>query len=297
MARLNQNIVIPDNTNLEISYQLSDSEIDSVTFGQNIEISGNYVFARSQQIRELDVPSGTIFSGYGTFYCSNGLQNLRVDNNVALKGNYIFQECTNLESLSIGHSTTISGHSCFSGLSRLQRLQFSHNTTFSGYYLFAECATIREVIIPDNCTISGDFFFRKCLQLERIVIGNNVVIQGSQCFYECSGLKSITIGDNVTISGLKFLEGCFVNQNVEMIIGSGYVGHPINIPMPILHIEKFADIKNRLRYETKKCGISLEKFQNESDVIVLRCGHVFLLEPLQQWIGIRKFCPSCRQKI
>lgn len=297
MARLNQSIVIPDNTKIETSYQLSDSEIDSVTFGQNIEISGNYIFARSQQIRELNIPSGTIFSGYGTFYCSNGLQNLRVDHNVTLSGSYLFQNCSNLESISIGHSTTISGHSCFSGSSSLQRLQFAPNTTFSGNYLFAECRNILEVIIPDNCTISGDFFFKKCSRLERIVIGNNVIIQGSQCFYECSGVKSITIGDNVTISGLKFLEGCFVNQNVEMTIGSNYVGHPINIPMPILHIEKFADIKNRLRYETKKCAISLENFENDSDVIVLRCGHVFLLESLQQWIGIKKFCPSCRQKI
>ena len=297
MARLNQNIVIPDNTRLDSPYQLSDSEINSIQIGQSVEISGNYIFARSQKIRELIVPCGTIFSGYGTFYCSDSLQNLKVENNVDLKGCYSFQNCTNLESLSIGHSTTIYGHSCFSGLSRLQRLQFSPNTTFSGYYLFAECETIREVFIPDNCKIKGDFFFKNCPQLERIVIGNNVIIQGNQCFYECRGLKSITIGDNVTISGLKFLEGCFVNQNVELTIGSGYKGHPIHIPIPILRIEKFADIKDRLRFEAKKCLISMEDFEDDSDVIVLSCGHVFLLEHLQQWLGIRKFCPTCRQKI
>jgi hypothetical protein len=297
MARINQNILIPDNTRLETPYQLYDSEIESISFGKNIEISGNYIFARSQQIRELIVPQGTIFSGYGTFYFSNGLQNLRVDNNVDLKGCYSFQNCTNLESLSIGHSTTISGHSCFSGLSRLQRLQFSPNTTFSGYYLFAECENIQEVIIPDDCKISGDFFFKKCIRLERIVIGNNVVIQGSQCFYECSGLRSVTIGDNVTISGLKFLEGCFMNQNVELTIGRGYVGYPIHIPMSILHIKKFADVKEKLRFEAKKCLISMEKFQDDSDVIVLGCGHVFMLDYLQQWLKIRKFCPTCRQKI
>jgi NDP-sugar pyrophosphorylase family protein len=202
-----------------------------------------------------------------------------------------------LESILIGHSTTISGHHCFSCLSRLQRLQFAPNTIFSGYFLFAECENIQEVIIPDNCVISGDFFFKKASKLERIVIGNNVVIQGSQCFRDCCSIKSITIGDNVTISGLKFLEGCFTNQNVEMIIGSGYVGYPIHIPIPILHIEKFSDIKDKLRYKTKKCAISLEKFKDNSDVIILRCGHIFLLEPLQQWLEIKKFCPSCRQMI
>jgi hypothetical protein len=202
-----------------------------------------------------------------------------------------------LESLAIGHSTIISGNHCFSGSRSLQRLQFAPNTIFSGYYLFAECQTIREIIIPDYCTISGDFFFKKCPQLERIVIGNNVVIQGSQCFFECTGVRSVTIGDNVTISGLKFMEGCFVNQNVEITIGRNYVGYPIHIPMPILNVNKFADVKSVLRYEVEKCAISFEEFEDHSDVVVLSCGHVFLFEPLKQWIGIQKFCPTCKQNI
>ena len=297
MARLNQNIVIPDNTCLTTPYEFSGSEIVSINFGQSVKISAEYVFARLQQIHELDIPSGTILSGYGTFYCSNQLQNLRIGDNVTLSGCYLFQDCISLESLAIGYSTNISGNHCFSGLRDLQRLQFSPNTTFSGYNLFSECDSIQEVIIPDNCTISGDFFFRKCPRLERIVIGNNVVIQGSKCFYECSGVKSITIGNNVTISGLKFLEGCFLNQNVELTIGSGYMGYPIHIPMPILRIVKFSDIKDTLRFEAKKCAISMEKFHDDSDVVILQCGHVFLLEGLQHWLEIRISCPTCRQKI
>jgi hypothetical protein len=297
MARLNQNILIPDNTRLEKLSEFSDSEITSIQFGQSVEICGNYVFARSHHIRELEIPNGTNMSGYGAFYHSNQLQNLRVGVNVRFSGNYIFQECINLESLSIGHSTIISGDYCFSGLRSLQRLQFAPNTTFSGYYLFAECENIREVIIPDNCTISGDFFLMKCSRLERIVIGNNVVIRGRQCLSECTGIRSVTIGDNVTISGVRFMEGCFVNQNVELTIGSGYMGDPIHIPMAILHIRKFADIKSVLRFEMDKCMISFEEFEDDSEVIVLQCGHVFLLEPLQQWITIQKICPTCKNRI
>jgi BspA type Leucine rich repeat region (6 copies)/Ring finger domain len=297
MARLNQNLFIPDNTRIEKLSEFSDSEIDTIQFGHSVEISGNYIFARCHYIRELEIPCGTNISGYGAFYCSNRLQNLRIGDIVSLCGNYIFQDCTNLESLAIGHSTIISGNHCFSGSRSLQRLQFAPNTTFSGYYLFNECETIREVIIPDNCTISGDFFFKKCPRLERIFIGNNVVIQGSQCFFECTGVRSITIGDNVTISGLKFMEGCFMNQNVELIIGQNYMGYPIHIPIPILNVNKFADVKSDLRFEAKKCAISMEKFKDESDVVVLKCGHVFLLEPLQQWMGIKKFCPTCRNEI
>jgi carbonic anhydrase/acetyltransferase-like protein (isoleucine patch superfamily) len=297
MARLNQNIVIPDNTRLEKFSEFSNSEIITIQFGQSVEISGNYIFARCHHILEVEIPNGTNISGYGTFYCSNRLQNLRIGQNVCLSGNYILQDCPNLESISIGHSTTISGNHCLSGLRSLQRLQFAPNTTFSGYYLFNECENIREVIIPDNCTISSDFFFRRCSRLERIVIGNNVVIQGSQCFFECTGVRSVTIGDNVTISGLKFLDGCFVNQNVEITIGQGYMGYPIHIPLPILHVRKFADVKSDLRFEAKKCAISMEKFEDDSDVVVLKCGHVFLVEPLQQWIGFQKICATCRNGI
>jgi len=297
MARLNQNLFIPDNTKIIENLYFHESFIESVQFGQSIEISGDYIFTRCHEIKNLEIPSGTVISGYGTFYYSNGLQNLTIGDNVSLLGNYILKSCPNLESISIGHSTTIRGNIIFADLSSLQRLQFSPNTTFSGHYLFGECNMIRELVIPDNCRISGNFFFKNCPALERIIIGNNVVIQGSQCFFECTGVRSVTIGDNVTISGLKFMEGCFVNQNVELIIGQNYVGYPIHIPAPIFQIVKFADIKGDLRFEAKKCAISMEKFKDDSDVVVLECGHVFLLEPLQQWIGLKKFCPTCRNEI
>ena len=297
MARLNQSIVIPDNTRLEKSNEFADSEIESIQIGQSVEISGDYVFARCNNVRELVIPSETILSGYGIFYCSNGLQNLRINDNVQLTGNYIFQDCQLLETIYIGNSINIQGNSMFCRLHNLQRIQFSPNTTFSGYYLFTECDNIREITIPDNCTINGDFFFSRCTGLLRITIGNNVVIRGSSCFFNCSNIQSITIGNNVTISGLRFLEGCFVNQNVELTIGNNYVGHPIHIPMPILHIEKFSDIKDRLCYEEKKCAISMEDFEDDSNVIVLKCGHVFLLEHMQNWLEIKKSCPTCRQKI
>ena len=68
MARLNQNIVIPDNTRLESANQFSDSEIDTIQIGQSVEISGNYIFARCHHILEVEIPNGTNISGYGTFF-------------------------------------------------------------------------------------------------------------------------------------------------------------------------------------------------------------------------------------
>ena len=292
-----ENITIPDNTKLEKPYEMSESDIELVQFGDSVEISGNYIFARCNKIKELFVPSRTIVSGYGLFYHSNSLEVLNIGDNVNLSGNYIFQECTNLISLAIGHSTIISGNFSFSKLKMLQNLQFSPNITFSGDNLFINCEMIKEVIIPDNCVINGDYFFKNCFSLERIVIGDNVIISGNYCFQGCNGIKSITIGDNFTISGLNFLEECFMNQNVELFIGHNYVGHPIYIPQQIFYVKKYAEIKDNLIYEANKCMISRDDFEDDSEVVVLICGHVFFYHSINEWIKIQKICPICRKKI
>lgn len=292
-----ENITIPDNTKLEKSYEMSESDIESVQFGDSVEISGDYIFARCNKIKELFVPSKTIVAGYGLFYHSNSLEVLNIGDNVNLSGNYIFQNCTNLTSLAIGHSTIISGIFSFSGLNMLQNLQFSPNITFSGDNLFINCDMIKEVIIPDNCVINGNWFFKKCSSLERIVIGNNVVISGNYCFQRCNSIKFIAIGDNFTISGLNFLEECFMNQNLELIIGHNYVGHPIYIPQQIFNVIKYAEIKDNLLYEANKCMISCDDFEDDSEVVVLICGHVFFYHSINEWIKIQKFCPTCRKKI
>jgi hypothetical protein len=292
-----ENITIPNNTKLEKSYEMSESDIESVQFGDSVEISGDYIFARCNKIKELFVPSRTIVAGYGLFYYSNSLEVLNIGDNVNLSGNYIFQECTNLTSLAIGHSTIISGIFSFSNLNMLQNLQFSPNTLFSGHHLFMNCDMIKEVIIPDNCVINGDYFFKNCFSLERIVIGDNVIISGNYCFQGCNGIKSITIGDNFTISGLNFLEECFMNQNVELFIGHNYVGYPIYIPQQIFHVKKYADIKGNLLYEANKCMISHDEFEDDSEVVVLICGHVYFYHSINEWIKIQKICPTCRKKI
>jgi hypothetical protein len=156
---------------------------------------------------------------------------------------------------------------------------------------------IKEVIIPDNCTISGDWFFKKCTSLERIVIGDNVVISGNYCFKDCNCITSITIGDNVRITGLNFLEDCFANQNVELVIGHNYVGHPIYIPQQIFYVIKYGEIKDILKYKTDKCMVTHENFDDDSEIVVLNCGHVLSIEALNQLIKIQKICPLCRQGI
>jgi hypothetical protein len=46
-----------------------------------------------------------------------------------------------------------------------------------------------------------------------------------------------------------------------------------------------------------ECGISLQEFEDESSIVILRCGHAFFEEALQEWAKKQRICPACKQKI
>lgn len=58
---------------------------------------------------------------------------------------------------------------------------------------------------------------------------------------------------------------------------------------------KFKDAKNREKND--KCSISMEKFNEDDDIIQLPCNHCFCIEPIMQWLTEESCeCPVCRYK-
>jgi hypothetical protein len=58
---------------------------------------------------------------------------------------------------------------------------------------------------------------------------------------------------------------------------------------------KFKDAKDREKND--KCLISMEKFDEEDDIIQLPCNHCFCVEPVMQWLTEESCeCPVCRYK-
>jgi hypothetical protein len=58
---------------------------------------------------------------------------------------------------------------------------------------------------------------------------------------------------------------------------------------------KFKDAKDREKND--KCLISMEKFDEEDDIIQLPCNHCFCVEPIVQWLTEESCeCPVCRYK-
>jgi hypothetical protein len=58
---------------------------------------------------------------------------------------------------------------------------------------------------------------------------------------------------------------------------------------------KFTDAKDREIHD--KCSISMEKFNDDDDIIQLPCNHCFCVEPIMQWLTEESSeCPVCRYK-
>jgi len=58
---------------------------------------------------------------------------------------------------------------------------------------------------------------------------------------------------------------------------------------------KFKDAKDREKND--KCSISMEKFNEDDDIIQLPCNHCFCIEPIMQWLTEESCeCPICRYK-
>jgi|TARA_B100000161_G_C33452499_1_gene369780 hypothetical protein len=68
-----------------------------------------------------------------------------------------------------------------------------------------------------------------------------------------------------------------------------------NIDLPII---KYKYLNDKLKQSNEECLISLHKFNNDDDVILLPCEHIFLKEPIQKWIHNFSYtCPKCRKKL
>lgn len=57
--------------------------------------------------------------------------------------------------------------------------------------------------------------------------------------------------------------------------------------------------QNVIHQECVRCGISLEDFQDDSDVIVLPCRHAFMEPQIRRWIITDRHttCPTCRAPV
>jgi hypothetical protein len=176
----------------------------------------------------------------------------------------------------------------FLNCTSLTRLDFSNCVQFEefGNNVFTDAFSLQELIFPPTLKKIKHHAFRNCISLVRLRIPASVSEIETEAFSGCTNLKKV-IFDN--IAGISIAERAF--QNCPLLARR----------YPGFRYGKYSELKETLQFgqgsEGGTCGITLEVFQDDSDIVVLPCGHAYLEEAFNEWILKREICPTCKARL
>ena len=151
---------------------------------------------------------------------------------------------------------------------------------------FENAFLLRNIIFPPNLRIIDSGVFYGCAHLTSIKIPASVEIIGENAFNNCTKLEQVIFEGPIMLAAGAF-ENCprlvrriyLQTRYVDCVYG------------------KYSELKESLQFEKIECGISLEEFEDDSNIVILRCGHAFLEESFHEWTKRQRICPACKQRI
>ena len=88
------------------------------------------------------------------------------------------------------------------------------------------------------------------------------------------------------------------NQIFNVPINQNYQDIPIVITdesFDKLKKCKYVELQDDIKFNNKKCMITLDEFQDNDDILVLPCNHVFKIDEITDWLKHNSYkCPICR---
>jgi hypothetical protein len=183
----------------------------------------------------------------------------------------------------------------FTGCTSLTRLDLSNcaELRIFGAEIFKNCWSLREIIFPENSKISeicaGSF--SNCTSLTRLRIPASVrKISGRRTFSGCTQLEEVVFEGDTEVVPDAF-QNC---PNLARILF-------LRRKIPGFQYGKYSDLKGILQFDQGEsgaiCGISLEEFKDDSNIVILPCGHSYIEESFNQWILMQKICPTCKVEL
>jgi len=211
----------------------------------------------------------------------------------------------------------IIGRDCFKDLFQLRELRFSPEIEEIWSGSFTGCTSLTRLDLS-NCAelrIFGAEIFKNCWSLREIIFPENSKISEicAGSFSNCTSLTSLRFPASVRkISGRRTFSGCIQLEQVifegdTLIDGCAFDNCP-RLSRKIFSQKrhsgfiygKYSELKGILKFEQQQggtCGIRLEKFLDDSNIVILPCGHTYFEEEFHEWILRRKICPSCRVEL
>jgi hypothetical protein len=239
-------------------------ELQEISFPPNIQKIGTRSFKNCTRLVQLDLSNCEQLEEieFDTFVNAWSLQEIIFPPNLRIISAGAFLNCTSLT-----------------------RLDFSHCVQFEefGNNVFTDAFSLQELILPQTLQKISHHAFRNCISLTRLRIPASVNKIEEEAFSGCTNLEKV-IFEN--IDGIEIHERAF--QNCPKFARR----------YPGFRYGKYSELKGSLQFgqgsKGGTCGISLEEFCDDSDIVVLPCGHAYFEEAFNQWILMQMICPTCK---
>ena len=141
-------------------------ERDPLLSGEEFSV-GDAVFAGCTALKEIVLPAGVTFLGWGAFRDCTALE--RVEMPDCLCSSYVFCRCENLKEITPITDIT---EGMFSHCAALSTFPVAPETTVIGEDAFEHCDALTEIAIPAAVEEIGQLAFRNCFGLTAVTFEN-----------------------------------------------------------------------------------------------------------------------------
>lgn len=292
--------------------------LQEIKFPVNLEKISSGSFTDCLKLAKLDLSHLSKMSIIESDLFKNywALREISFPPNIRKIGTRSFKNCTNLVRLDLSNCEQLEeiGYDSFVSVWSLQEIIFPRNLRkiFAGAFLectslmqldfsncnqfeefgnnnFTDAFSLREIIFPPTLQKISHHAFRNCTSLVRLRIPASVREIETDTFSGCTNLEEVVFENP---AGIEIHECAF--QNCLLLVRR----YPLAKRYPGFRYGKYSELKGILQFEQGSeggtCGISLEEFQDDSDIVVLPCGHAYFEEAFNMWISRQKICPTCK---
>lgn len=175
----------------------------------------------AEEIRTVELPSGTLSIGDFAFYGCNNLTSIEIPEKVTEIGQYAFAQCTKLRQIHWGDGITKLNEGAFQGCETLSTITFPGTLKSIGDKVFYRCYGLQSVTIPSTVEHMGSSIFTYCTGLVRATVNASIVELPGWTFYGCISLTDVSLAANITSTedyafvGCESLNGIYTQEGNE----------------------------------------------------------------------------------
>ena len=151
---------------------------------------GSEAFYRSN-VNSISFGNGLEIIGDSAFFGCKGLVDITLPNSVISIGEKAFRDCTRLTNITIPTSVTSIGEEAFGFCVWLKSVIIPDSVTKIERKTFYSCPKLTDITIPDSVTHIADEAFSGCTSLNHVTLPKSLTEIGENAFTHCTSLTTI----------------------------------------------------------------------------------------------------------